>query len=696
MFASVDTFIGTGGLGFGVGSTYPGPALPFAMIHPGPDTRMSAGAPGFNHCSGYWYEDPLIEGFSLLRMNGTGVPDYGVIAFMPVDGWTEQRRDEPGYMTGFSHDNEESEPGYYRVVMDNGIEVEITSTLRAAAFRIRFPDGVDPVLIMDLEHTLGTGVSGGGTITIDDATGTADLSMINHGSLGGGLNGVPVFARAAVDILPAESGTWSEDVDVGGWLRFPAGTREVNLRVGVSFVDADGATGNLAAEMPDFDFDGVRAAAGAIWRDELAAVELHGATERDATIVASSMYRSLLMPTLMSDVDNRMRAADKTIVTATGPRYTDFSLWDTYRTLHPWLLLLEHSANKPFVDSLMAFAEVGGAFPRWALAHGDTRTMIGSPADVVLADSALKGIDFDYDAAFDLALFTAYNPAPGSMGGRSAISDYVTYGYVPADLHNTSVSRTLEYTLTDYALAEWADAIGRSEGDALRTRSDNWRMLYDPSAGFLVPKNSDGTWAEFSDPLEHSEDYTEGDAWQYLWLVPHDLNGLAETLGGKEAALTKLREFFTESEVEIPQVGMRLYYWHGNEPDIHAPWIFAALGEPAESVYWIDWVMREQYGVGADGLAGNDDGGTLSAWAMFAAAGIYPIAGTDRYIVAAPRQTTMVLRRPSGTLRIEADNHPSTHRVPLRVTLDGVALDGNELRHDQLVGDHVLRFELGK
>lgn len=696
MFASVDPFIGTGGLGFGVGSTYPGPARPFAMIHPGPDTRISSGAPGFSHCSGYSYGDNLIEGFSLMRMNGTGVPDYGVVAFMPTDGWSEDKRDETGYMTPFSHDDEFAEPGYYRVMLSNGIEVEITSTLRAAAFRFRFPDGVDPVVLIDLEHTLGDGVSGGGTISIDEPSGTLDASMLNLGAMSNRIGGFEVFARAAVTPLPVETGTWADGVDVGGWLRLPAGTHEVELRVATSFVDGDGATANLAAEMPDFDFDGVRAAAAATWHQQLGAVELHGASERDSVIVASALYRSLLMPTLMTDVDNRMRDANDDIVTAGGPRYTDFSLWDTYRTLHPWLLLMEHEANPLFAASLLDFASVGGALPRWAIAHGDGKSMVGSPADIVLAESALKGVDFDEQTAFDLALFTAYNEPPGTMGGRDSIADYVTYGYVPADGNSGSVSRTLEYVAADHALAEWGDALGRTEADDLRQRSRNWRMLYDPAKGFLVPKRKDGSWARFNDPLDQSDAYTEGDAWQYLWLALHDLDGLAETLGGSGAALSKLREFFDQSEAEVAPAGLRLYYWHGNEPDIHAPWIFAAWGQPAESAHWIDWVMRTQYGTGPDGLPGNDDGGTLSAWALFAAAGIYPVAGKNRYIVAAPRQSLMVIKRPSGDLRIETDNHPSTHPVPLRVLLDGVPLQGNELRHDQLVGNHVLRFEMGK
>ena len=323
--------------------------------------------------------------------------------------------------------------------------------------------------------------------------------------------------------------------------------------------------------------------------------------------------------------------------------------------------------------------------------------MIGSPADMVMAESAVKGIDFDENAAFAYSMVTASGPAPGTVGGRDSIDDYLTYGYVPADLHDGSVARTLEYAVADAALAAWALRLGEdAAATTLAAQAAGWRELFEADSGFLRPRNSDGSWPPWNGPDYEDDAYTEGTGWQYLWMVPNDLDGLAEILGGRDAALAKLREFFTESYAETPSIGFRLFYWHGNEPDIIAPWIFAALGEPAESAQWIDWIFTDHYGLGADGLPGNDDGGTLSAWLLFGAAGIYPIAGTDRYIVAAPRQELMVLHRPSGDLRIEADPDPATHPRPLAVTLDGVELTGPEITHDQLVGAHVLHFTMAE
>jgi putative alpha-1,2-mannosidase len=255
-------------------------------------------------------------------------------------------------------------------------------------------------------------------------------------------------------------------------------------------------------------------------------------------------------------------------------------------------------------------------------------------------------------------------------------------------------------TLPDFAYTETTHFVYEAAYPLVHFEQRTWLAPdHEPAhweSGFLRPRNSNGSWPPWDGPDYEHDAYTEGTGWQYLWMVPNDLDGLAEILGGREAALAKLREFFAASENETPSIGFRLYYWHGNEPDIIAPWIFAALGEPGESARWIDWIFTDHYGLGADGLPGNDDGGTLSAWLLFGAAGIYPIAGTDRYIVAAPRQELMVLHRPSGELRIEASPDPATHPVPLAVTLDGIDLTGAEIRHRQLVGDHVLHFTMGE
>jgi predicted alpha-1,2-mannosidase len=435
-----------------------------------------------------------------------------------------------------------------------------------------------------------------------------------------------------------------------------------------------------------------------VWREALGVVELDGVRERDGAILATALYHALLMPTLMSDVDGRMRDNSGAVVTAQAPHYSDFSLWDTYRTLHPWLLLTEDARNADFAASLQAFARVGGAYPRWSLAHGDTHTMIGSPADMVMAESALKGVPIsDEETAYQYSRTTAYGPSPGPSGGRGSIEDYIQYGYMPHDGGGGSVSRTMESAIADWSVAQWARRMGHDADVAdLEARAGSWRNVFDPDTGFVRPKLSTGEWAAWDGPEQEHDAYTEGDAWQYVWMVPHDLDGLAEALGGREAALAKLRLFFDESVRETPSLGFRIFYWHGNEPDIIAPWIFAAWGQPGESARWIDWVFTDHYGTGPEGLPGNDDGGTLSAWALFGAAGIYPIAGTDRYLVAAPRQSLMVLKRPGGDLRIEAEPSPVTHPVPLSVTIDGTPVTGPEITHAQLSGARVLRFEMGK
>ena len=703
---AVNPFVGTGGIGFATGSTYPGPALPFGMIHLGPDTSNNGSALPAYHCSGYRHEDTHIDGFSLLRMNGTGVPDYGTIAIMPADGMDDSRRDEDGYRRSFDKATEEAEPGSYRVVLDGGIEVELTTTARAGMMRVHFPDGVDPVVLVDLEHVIGEGESTGGGVTLDATAHLIDGWMHNDGQFSSRFGGFPVFTRVVFDEAPEELGLWTEagittsettgeGIDVGAYARFPAGTETVVARIGVSFVDAEGAAKNLDDEIGEASFEAIAEQARDAWRAELGKISIYNATEEERVAVASAVYHAHLMPTLISDVDHRSRDAAGTIVAGDRPRYSDFSLWDTYRTLHPWLMLADHPVNADFVASLLAF---GGAVPRWSLAHGDVRSMIGSPGEIVLAESAAKGIAFeDEAAAYEVARATAFGPAPGEIGGRSGIEDYLAYGYVAFGNHGGPVSRTQEYAIADDSLARWATRLGHTEDAAvLADHARSYRALYDPELGFFRGRTSSGDWAPWNGALGEDPQYIEGSAWQYLWLAPHDPDGLAETLGGREEALERLRTFFDESMNEQPVLGHRNYYWHGNEPDIHAPWLFALWGERSEGARWVRWATESFYGTGPDGLAGNDDSGTLSAWLLFASAGLYPLAGSDRYVVGVPLFPKVVLHRDGGDLTVEADAEPRTHPTVVGVMLDGEPLDGAMVTHDQLVGEHRLTFSLAK
>lgn len=705
--------IGTGGVGFGVGSAYPGPALPFALIHAGPDTNTAGfDGLGFYHCAGYHQGDPFIEAFSLTHAHGTGVSDYGTFGLMPLvvpsgAALGAEVRSEAGYASAYS--GEVAELGYYAVELEGGRKVEITTTRRAALFRFSFPESGDPLVLLDAEHTVGDGKSGGGDVEIAGSRITA--RMHNLGDLSSRFGGFEVFLDGAFDVAPSEVGVWDEagmhpmqasstGVDVGGWVRFPAGTREVSLRVAVSFVDAEGAAKNLQAELPAFDFDAVRAQARQAWKPIFDGLSVYTDDVTDTETLATSVYHTFLMPSLMSDVDGRARGVGTDaeplgpIIETEEEHYSDFSLWDTYRTFHPWFMLAERPEAGLFARSLLRLGEQGGAIPRWALANGDVHSMIGSPGEIVLAESAMKGVDFDRAKGYALSRVSAVGKQPGRMGGRGSIEPYMQYGYVPADMSSGSVSRTQEYATADAALANWAKLRGETaDAEAFAARADSWRTLYDAESGFFRGKKSDGSWAAMSLPTVQAEMYTEGNAWQYLWMIGHDPAGLADQLGGEEAARTRLQEFFDSSREETAVLGVRNYYWHGNEPNILAPWLFAAWGDRTSTRDFVHWVIDEMYGTGPDGLAGNDDAGTLSSWLLFASVGLYPVSGTDQYIVGAPRFQKVVLHRPGGDLTVEASRDPRQGAIT-GVTLDGEPIEGALVSHASLRGEHVLRFEI--
>ncbi|MEZ4222965.1 MAG: GH92 family glycosyl hydrolase [Polyangiaceae bacterium] len=715
LFSAIDPRIGTAGVGFGVGSTYPGPALPFAMIHPSPDTRTKTGALDFYHCAGYYAEDPIIGGFSLLHFEGTGVPDYGTVGLMPTLGMSEAKRTQAGHMRAFDKGSEETKPGYYAAVLDDGIRVEITSARRAALFRFTFPSSGEPVLLLDLAQKL-KGTIPAADVTLD-AAGSFDAHVRHLGSMSGGAGGYDVFARGVVDVKPTAVGTFdatglnpgsvkvagdpsgggSAETPLGAWLEFPQGTKAVTLRIAVSFVDAEGAKKNLQDEAAGFDFDGMRADAEATWRELMSRVEIHGASDYDTSLQATALYHAALMPTLTSDADGRFVDAMGKVRTGTRDRYNDFSLWDTYRTLHPWWMLMEDARNEAFVGSLVDMADEGGAVPVWGIGHGDSKTMIGSPGEIVLSEAAQKGVPFDDEAkAYTLARVAAYQASPGPIGGRDGdLPDYLQHGFVPQEASNGSVSKTQEYAVADAALAAWALRLGKdADAEELAKRGKGYAAVYDSDLGFFHARRADGSFAAMGAPEDMSNDYVEGNAWHYLWMVPHDPDGLAETLGGRDAALTRLREFFTTSKEEVPIIGVRKHYWPSNEPDINAPFLFAAWGSPHESWDAVDWIVNDLYGTGVDGIPGNDDGGTMSAWLLFAGAGLYPVSGTDQYIVSVPRYRRMVLKRTAGDLEIETNRTPRAGLRVHRVLLDGQAVAGTTIRHEQLSGSRHLRVEL--
>lgn len=703
----VDPFLGTGGLGYNdIGSAFPGPQRPFGMVRPGPDTSTEFGAVDFLHCSGFAYGDPYVTGISHTRMHGTGIADYGAVSLLPIDAMRPEYVTSAGARTRFVEGSRVASPGYFAMTLERGeVRVELTSTERVALHRYTYREGEPQGVVIDVGHSLADGVSiVDGSVEIDPEA--REVRGFSHfsGGYSDRFGGMPVYFVARFDRGFAEHGVWEgEELREGGtsaagaasgaWVSFdPSEGRTVRAEVAISFVDLAGARTNLEAESAGFDFDAVRAESEAIWERELSRVRIEARTEADVRRFYTALYHALLMPTLAMDADGRYRGLDGEVHVADGFRYyTDFSLWDTFRTLHPLLTLLYPEIQLDMLRSLVAMARDGGAMPRWPLGIGYTGGMVGEPAAIVFADSYAKGLrDFDLRTAYDAMVRSAEGRASERFEGRGDAEVYNRLGYVPM-----GASKTLELAYADWALARLAEALGDAEGQArFAARAGNWRNTWDPARGFFVGRHEDGTFAERFHEDTWEPYYTEGNARQYLWYVPHDLTGLAELAGGREAFLARLGEFFAESRRERRTLLPPAWYWHGNEPDLHAPFIFAALGEPAETARASRWVARTFYGDGPTGLPGNDDGGTLSAWLIFASIGLFPIAGHDDYVIGSPLVTRAELSIGGGTFVIDAPESSDRAIYVREARIDGEVLSAPRLPHSAIVPGGRLELDM--
>lgn len=708
----VNPFIGTGGSGYGVGSAYPGPQVPFGLARPGPDTTLAGGfALGFSHCAGYHYDDTEVQGFSQTRMHGTGIVDYGSVRVMPSLGMSPAKTEPNGYRLALDKATETASPGYYAVTLAGGIAAELTATARVGLQRFTFPEGQEPVVILDLAHGLPDVETVSGQVEVDAGAG----EIRGHHHVSGGYSerhgGVKVYYALRASRPFVEFGSWNdgepqagvgaqEGEAVGAYLRFEPG-EPVVVGVGLSFVDAEHAAMNLAAEAPELDFEAARGAAEAAWEHELARVQVRGDSGRDFRLFYTAIYHALLMPTLASDVDGSYRGLDDAVHNSDGPYYTDFSLWDTFRTLHPLLTLLYPEYQRDMLRSLTRMAEDGGWMPRWPLGTGYTNGMDGESATVVYADSVLKGFEPDeigLASAYAAMRATAMAPVPpGSpYGGRMAVDKYIELGYVPVEAGASSSSWTLESAYNDFALATLAEVLGEPEDAAMfAERAGFWKNVWDPAQQLLVARSEAGAFVAVTDPLIWQDYYAEGNALQYAWYAPHDIEGLAEAMGGPAAAMTRLQQFFVDSEAEVLGLMPQKYYWQGNEPDIHAPFVFSALGDHAGSARWSRWVLRNRYGDTPSGLPGNDDGGTMSAWLAFAALGVFPIAGTDFYLLGSPIFSEAILHLEGGDLRIVAPVTSDDALGSASASWQGEPLAQPRLVHADIAQGGTLQIDLG-
>lgn len=712
-FDLANPFMGSGGTGFAYASGTPAAQMPVGLVKVGADTTFAGNHAPQNHFSGYYYTDPHIRGFSHIRLVGTGAADLGNLRFLPLaslDGV-----DPANPFTARDPAREWADPGYYRIELpDEGVDAEMAATYQGAIHRYAYEG--DALLILDPTASILDSGTLGASIAIDGTSVTGSFEY--RGGFAGRGGAYTLYFDIEVSPAPTRTQVWQgselRDGDEfsgtsGGLILGFAPGSTVELRVGVSMLDAEAAAANRAAQVGDASLEAVAEAAAEAWKQVFDNVVVTGGTEAERRTFYSALYNAYRMPSRLSEPDGRYVGFDHAPHTAVGHAYySDLSLWDTYRTLHPWYSLTDHELQRDCLLSLLLMAEQSGrgAVPRWPSMVGDTGSMIGSSADIVFGDAASKGVaGVDWTRAFEVLHASTWGRTFDEPleTGREGIEDYAALGYLPADRFGSSVSKTLEYAWDDLGLANLARVAGLGEAAAtFDRRALNFLELLDPATGFLMPRNADGTFVTGIRPTQvymGEGPYTEGSAWHwrfYGWWASREYREALEALDvdlGHE-----LEEFFARSPLGRPGPPFITlpdsYYWHGNEPAIHAAHLFHEAGLPDRAAYWVREIQDRLYSDGPTGIPGNDDGGTMSAWYLFTALGLYPVAGSDLYFLNAPIFDRAEVALGDGTtLTVVAPGASTTRRFVQTVTLDGEPVLDGRLRHADL-RDATLEFAL--
>lgn len=735
----VNPFIGTGGHGH----TFPGATMPFGMVQLSPDTRID----NWDGSSGYHYSDDIIYGFSHTHLSGTGIPDGCDILVTPKLG--DSLSSSASYASKFSHTREKAEPGYYAVRFDGSeILAELTSTKRVGLHRYTFPTGEVGSIVVDLgwrDKVIDSNV----TVT---AKGVEGYRRSSSWAKDQTVYFVAEFSRPLVYKALIVSESLPEKREDGsarkGKLRslfkFEPG-EQVLMKVAISYVSIEGARKNLAAELPGWDFDKVRADAKAAWNKELSKIEVSGGTDDQTTTFYTALYHTMIQPNIFNDVDGNylgmdkkvhsLRSADtpvrmsaasarkKTLAGGTGDadksvgapseQYTVFSLWDTFRAAHPLYTIIDQKRTVDFINTFIRQYEQGGRLPVWELWGEETDTMIGYHAVSVIADVMAKGIKgFDYEKAYEAAKHSAELDHFG-------LAAYKKRGYISMEDENESVSKTLEYAYNDWCIAQMARILERSKfkeirglqdvkkgSDYLRERqlyeqrARNFENLFDTKTGFFRPKKNGGFVEPFA-PNEVTFGFTEGNSWQYSFFVPQDVNRLMELMGGREKFVSKLDELFTTDQKlggreQADLTGLIGQYAHGNEPSHHIAYLYSYAQEPWKTQKYVRQIMDNFYKPTPDGLIGNEDCGQMSAWYILSASGFYPVTpGDGKYVFGTPLFPEMTYRLENGkTFTIRAKNVSATNKYILNAKLNGAQYKKAFVTHDQIMSGGLLEFAM--
>ena len=729
----VNPMIGTEGMGH----TFPGACAPFGIVQLSPETdtiphNIDGKYVGkvYDYCAGYQHTDNTIVGFSHTHLSGTGHSDLGDILIMPQTGallLTPGTKENPdgGYRQRFAHDTEKASPGYYEVTLGNGVRAQLTATTRTGIHRYTYPEGEGQRIIVDLLH---------GIYNYDGKVLWSTLRVEND-TLLTGYRITDGWARSnytyfAISFSKPMSSYGYRDRKkenyVGFWRKFDryhnfpdiAGrsvvayfnfdeqTRtdnELTVKVALSAVSTEGALKNLRAEAGGKSFETLCQETRNAWERELAVIDCEG-TDSQKAMLYTSLYHTMINPSVYMDVDRQYRGVDGNIHRASDfDNYTIFSVWDTYRAEHPLLGLLKPSRNTNMVKSMIRHQQqnIVGMLPVWSLMGNEGWCMTGYHAVTVLADAIVKGADIAHDEAIDAMTQTATNRYFPS------IADYIELGYAPFDTDATAASNTLEYAFDDWAIYAAAKAVGNERvAETFRQRALNYRNTFDRRTGFASPRYRNGEFKKDLDPYQtYGEGFIEGNSWNFSFHVPHDVYGMMECMGGEAAFRDRLNRLFAmdlpakyyADNEDITAECLVGGYVHGNEPSHHVPYLYAWTSTPWKTQEWLRTIMNKMYRNDIRGLGGNDDCGQMSAWYVFSAMGFYPVApGSNEYVLGAPYLPYMRMSLENGkAVEIRAPKVNDRNRYVQSVRIDGKPYPKLYITHEQLTGGCTIEFVMG-
>ena len=726
----VNNFIGTGGFPAWVcGMNFPGATVPFGMVRLSPETvslfpennLLIPNKKALN-TSGYYYGDNRMLGFSHTRLAGTGATDGGHLLFTPTSTRPKDIDYHEDLYHNFSHDDEIAFPGYYSVQFKNeNILSELTATERTGLHRYTFAKSADKSILLKITNSMGDKGSRGikqGKVKLSPEKNEIVGSIRTFGTFAGRYGGQELFFVAKFDQAFSSFGIWDgikftqnrktatgDDLIVNLSFSGDGLNQTVQVEVGISYISIENARLNLESEVGDQSFDEIIEKAKLKWEDKLSLIKIAGGTETDHTIFYSALYRSFQMPTLFNDVNGDYLGFDSNIHQVMDFNYyTDLSLWDTFRTVHPLFNLIAQNEQRDMMISLIQMARHGGSLPRWPSGNGYTGSMLGSPADIIITEAYLKGIK-DFDVAFaykkmkEVALDKPKNP---EASGRRGIKGYINYGYSPDELGDESVAQTLEYSWADYSISLLAKELGHTDDYKFFTKQAmNYNNVWNPETQYFQSRRIDGSFVEKFDPVrltytdwdeEFTKGYVEGSAWQWRWAVPFDPKGLINLFKNKEYFVNELNDFFALSKPQLATWIPDNYYWHGNEPDLNAAYLFNDAGRPDLTQKWVRWILKNKYENNYVGIDGNDDAGTLSAWYIFSSMGFYPIAGTTIYQLGSPLFKSVEINIGNQVLKIIAENYSPSNIYVKEVYLNDKALDRRWIDHSEIEHGGILKF----